>query len=286
MNGGVLGVANTPTTEVASGVWTLPEQRRWQQGAAWPIREFTPIDLFSSGEQGVWYDPSDFSTMFQDSAGTTPVTAVGQPVGKILDKSGRGNHASQSTTTSRPILGQEASGQYYLAFDGADDWLQTGNINFSATDKMSVFAGIRSLSNSTAKTICELSANINTNNVSFYLISSAYAVGDMTYSSKGSTVAAAKLSSFTAPITAVLSGISSISGDTCLLRKDGAQVATDSSDQGTGNYGTYPLYIGRRGGTTLPFTGRIYSLIVRGDLTSSPRLEQTEAWVNSKTGAY
>ena len=43
--------------------------------------------LFSSGEQGVWYDPSDFSTLFQDSAGTTPVTAVEQPVGLMLDKS-------------------------------------------------------------------------------------------------------------------------------------------------------------------------------------------------------
>jgi hypothetical protein len=43
--------------------------------------------LFASGEEGAWYDPSDFSTMFQDSAGATPVTAVGQPVGLILDKS-------------------------------------------------------------------------------------------------------------------------------------------------------------------------------------------------------
>ena len=45
---------------------------------------FTPASLFASGEQGVWYDPSDMSTMFQDSAGTTPVTAAGQPVGLIL----------------------------------------------------------------------------------------------------------------------------------------------------------------------------------------------------------
>ena len=43
--------------------------------------------LFAAGEQGVWYDPADFSTLFQDSAGTTPVTAVGQPVGLVLDKS-------------------------------------------------------------------------------------------------------------------------------------------------------------------------------------------------------
>jgi hypothetical protein len=43
--------------------------------------------LFGADEQGVWLDPSDMSTMFQDSAGTTPVTDVGQPLGLILDKS-------------------------------------------------------------------------------------------------------------------------------------------------------------------------------------------------------
>ena len=51
------------------------------------VGEFSPINLFQSGEVGAWYDPSDLSTMFQDSAGTTPVTADGQPVGLILDKS-------------------------------------------------------------------------------------------------------------------------------------------------------------------------------------------------------
>lgn len=45
-----------------------------------------PTSLFSAGEQGVWYDPSDLSTLYQDSAGTTPVTAVEQPVGLMLDK--------------------------------------------------------------------------------------------------------------------------------------------------------------------------------------------------------
>jgi hypothetical protein len=34
-----------------------------------------------------WYDPSDYSTLFTDSAGTTPVTAVEQFVGLMLDKS-------------------------------------------------------------------------------------------------------------------------------------------------------------------------------------------------------
>ena len=68
---------------------------------------FSPLSLFAAGEQGAWYQPSDLSTLYQDSAGTIPVTAVEQRVGKMLDKSGRGNHAFQATTTpndKRPIL--------------------------------------------------------------------------------------------------------------------------------------------------------------------------------------
>ena len=42
--------------------------------------------LFANNEQGAWYDPSDYSTMFQVSTGATPVTAVEQPVGLILDR--------------------------------------------------------------------------------------------------------------------------------------------------------------------------------------------------------
>jgi hypothetical protein len=44
------------------------------------------LKLFANGEQGFFYDPNDLSTMFQDAAGTVPVTAVGQPVGLIFDK--------------------------------------------------------------------------------------------------------------------------------------------------------------------------------------------------------
>lgn len=76
-----------------------------------PQGTLTPIGtlLFSASEPGAWYDPSDMSTLFQDSAGTTPVTAVEQPVGRMLDKSGRGNHATQATTTKRPVLSRRVN---------------------------------------------------------------------------------------------------------------------------------------------------------------------------------
>lgn len=39
-----------------------------------------------SENNGALFDPSDLSTLYQDAAGTTPVTAVEQPVGLMLDK--------------------------------------------------------------------------------------------------------------------------------------------------------------------------------------------------------
>lgn len=86
--------------------------------------------LFSASEPGVWYDPSDLSTLFQDAAGTIPVTGVEQPVGLILDKSGRGNHASQPTTTARPILSARYNILTDTAFTSAAQW-GIGNWVFS-----------------------------------------------------------------------------------------------------------------------------------------------------------
>ena len=47
---------------------------------------WTPAANFASGELGLWYDPSTFAGLYQDSAGTSPTTAVGQPAGLMLDK--------------------------------------------------------------------------------------------------------------------------------------------------------------------------------------------------------
>jgi hypothetical protein len=117
---------------------------------------FSPSSLFAAGEQGAWYDPSNLSTMFQDSAGTTPVTAVEQSVGLILDQSGRGNNATQATAASRPMLSARvnllldtavlatqnvttAAATYTLAFSGA------GTITTSGTNVGVYSAGSNSL---------------------------------------------------------------------------------------------------------------------------------------------
>lgn len=445
--------------------------------------------LFSAGEQGVWYDPSDLSTMFQDAAGTIPVTAVGQPVGKILDKSGRGNHATQTTTASRPTLSarvnlltkteqfndaawlknnstiaanavvapdgtttadtfipgagtvfglaggvyfnslnyfsqgvsvaaatykyrlrvkdagydiaqlrvaggptltgnnqaqtqislntgvvnsQSSTGNltnvtaactrtddgwcditltftsgasqtlyfgiwagnttaitsdgvkglhiwgadlrvanesanlpayqrvntdtdydtagfpYYLQFDGIDDSLVTGNINFTATDKMTVMAGVRKLSDAATGIVVELSADRSANAGAFSLYVPAGGGNQYLFASRGTVEGAWAVVSprtYPTPQTAVLTGIGNISGDQSLLRVNGSPAATAGTiDQGSGNYGNYPLYLGRRGGASMPFSGRLYGLIVRGAQTDDLHLTHAEKYLAYKSG--
>ena len=54
-------------------------------------------DLFALGKKGFWYDPSDLSAQFKDTAGTIAVTADGDPVRKVIDKSGNGHNLTNGT---------------------------------------------------------------------------------------------------------------------------------------------------------------------------------------------
>jgi len=92
--------------------------------------EFDPRSLFA-GEVGGLYDVSDTATLFQDDAGTIPVTAVGQSVAFVGDKSGNGSHLTQSNPSRRPTYQVDGAGRPYLLFDGVDDGLSVSlNLGF------------------------------------------------------------------------------------------------------------------------------------------------------------
>jgi hypothetical protein len=414
-------------------------------------KSYSPLDLFSVGEQGAWYDPSDITTLFQDTAGTTPVTATGQSVARINDKSGRGNHATQATLANRPIYGvhpfggrrnlltfteqfdnaawskvvgatvsantavapdgtttadtisfnttngnrveqsggtaingetltvsmwlkgtgtinlnvgtdtgvggvgettitltsswvrystsvtfssptgsrramvvwrtgntatsvdvwgaqieagstatpyQRVTDRYnvteagvssvsYLFFDGVNDSLATPSINFTSTDKMTVFAGVRKLSDAAIAILTELSSSVGSNAGSFYIAApESTSEKNFTFASRGSVLPGSpvKTGELAAPYSAVLGGIANISGDSMLIRVNGTQAATSSADQGTGTYGNYPLFIGARNSASLFFSGHLYSLIVRGAQSNTGQISAAEAWVANKTG--
>lgn len=250
------------------------EHRRGGSAAAW-----SPLALFSSGEQGVWYDPSDMSTMWQDSAGTTPVTAADQPVGKMLDKSGNGNHWTQPTAGKRLVLKTDGT-LWWLQVDGVDDFGLTGSIDFTGTDKMSVWAGVTKTA-STAAMVVENDGNYSVDG-SYYIVAPD-APGTYSFLSKlsgsVSPSQASTVSGYPEPDTSVL---------TCTANGTNGQLYVNgiagplSTSMGVGNFGNHGLYLFSRSGTGIFFSGRLYSLIIRGAETAD--LSAATAYTASKTG--
>jgi len=402
-----------------------------------PPTPFSPIDLFASNEPGVWYDPSDLTTLFTDTAGTTPVTAPGQTVARMNDKSGRGNNATQAaaascptygvvpqggrrnlltwsedfsnavwskqagttvtanqiaapdgTTTADLVVGNGTNGLFsspitvpsnsqntksvwlrgvsggetvilkdstqtvstvscnlttswqrftltetqsgttlglwvddipsggiyvwgaqlelgstatayqrvstafdvteagvqslsYLNFDGVDDFMVTPTIT-PGIDKVQVFAGVRKLSDAAVAQVVG-TRGVSTANV-FEVLAPSGTGGGFYFASTGTSTSVAEAIA-AAPATRVLTGLGDISGDRATLRLNSTQVAQATTDQGTGNYSAQAIYIGRRGGTTLPLNGNIFSLLVRfGANLDTTAITNTEAWVASKSG--
>ncbi len=249
---------------------------------------FSPVSMFSAGEQGAWYDPGDISTLFQDAEGVIPVTASGQVVGRMLDKSGRGNHATQSTAGSKPIL-RNAGGLWYLEFDGVDDFLVTGAINLSGVDKVSVFAGVRKLSDSAIGTVVGLSSTPSA--AGAFELSAPGAPATYRFAGRSSAgeagLATAQTSaSYVAPQTSVISGVAdfALSAGEFKIRANGVLAGASASLANTGAFSVSPLYIGRRGGSSLPFSGNIYGLVVRGSLTDDPGIAAIEKYLAARSG--
>lgn len=169
--------------------------------------------------------------------------------------------------------------RWYLRADGADDWLETSAFAWGS-DKATVVAGVRKLSDAVGdRVIAELSVNSDSNNGAFRLGTNA---ATFTWRSRG-TVAAETSGAGAQPISAVLTGIGDISGDSAILRVNSTQVAQVTTDQGTGNFGTYPAYFFRRGGTSSPFNGFEYANIGINRLLTPADLALVEGYVTGVT---
>ncbi len=249
-------------------------------------RAWSPADLVSLG---AWYDPSDLTTMFQDAAGTTPVTAAGQPVGLILDKSGNGHHASQSTSTARPLFQIDGSGNAHLVFDGVDDYLSTSAIDLTGTDKVTVFTG--TLEVGTSASILYETSTHGTNSGAFFCAVdyNAGGVGDWLVSGSASIAFATVADQPSRAVTtAELSSVFASGVGALSVNVNGALQTLENTYQptatSTGNFGNHPLFIGARSGPSIPFNGNLYSFILGATNYDAATVLEAETWVADKTG--
>jgi hypothetical protein len=190
----------------------------------------------------------------------------------------RVNTATDYATTGFPL---------YLRYDGSLSFLASAaTVDFSTTAQMSVFAGLRKLTDSALyQIIADFSTSGGAINNTF---TSATNIGTYEGFSKGTVLASAVASGYPAPITNVISEYFDISGDNITVRVNGIQAAISTADQGTGNYGNYPLYIGARFGTTtrsLFLNGRLYfPLVVLGRTATATEITNMESYLSASMG--
>jgi hypothetical protein len=224
------------------------------------------------------------SLTFTPSAGSLTLTVSGT-VNDAQLNTGATRGAYQNVVSAFDITESGQRDCFGVRADGTDDGYQTANINFSNTPAITVFAAVRKLSDAATGILCELTTSIDSNNGAFALTSpSALGANSYRFSSKGTSIANAGTGVFAAaPDTAVLTGIANISNDIATLRRNGVVVETSASDQGTGNFSNAVLHLFRRGGTSLPFNGNLYALIVAGGSYPLSTIQRVERILSSIT---
>lgn len=245
---------------------------------------YSPASLFGATEQGYWLDPSDFSTMFQDIAGTTPVTAAGQLVGRILDKSGKGNHFVAPDTASRPTLQVDGGGKHYISGGRMASIAAIA----AGTDKVQVVSGIQIGSGTAASFVNEFSPITDTTNGSFFLSAPHFTQSNYGFRVRGTALIPTLVAGvYPAGETIVLSALADIAAKTQAIRRNGVSAATSASDPGTGNFGTHTMFLFSRSGGTVAFNGRLYQQVCRfGAPLDATALTELETFVNGRTGAF
>ena len=200
-----------------------------------------------------------------------------------------GNHATQPTAINRPVLQQDGNGKYYLAFNGTNSWMQTASIDFTATDKMTVVTGLLKASTSTGIPF-ESAGTFNGSDGGYGLILNDASPSDY-FGFRGVGVgnilgkfsnAAPSLS----VISAVMQQAAATNAEKLRTRRNGVDLtlAYTNSLAAAGTFANGALCIGSRIGGTLPFSGGLYGLIIRGALSSDPQIASAERYMSRKAG--
>jgi uncharacterized membrane protein len=170
--------------------------------------------------------------------------------------------AYQRVTTAFDVTEAGQRDCYGVRADGIDDGYVTGNIDFTGTDKVTIFAALRKLSDATSSTF--VLANSPSSQFS---LSAPSASGANSYRMTSKGDGAARVAGTgvfaAAPDTAILRGFGDISAPLVSLHRNGVFVASSNLSQGAGNFPNTILELFSNAGTNF-CNGNLYALIVAG----------------------
>lgn len=247
-------------------------------------RRWTPVAL---GGCVLWLDAMRASSLYQDSARTTPVANNADPVGGWSDLSGS-NHATQSSSGLRGSYSPTGcNGRPGVTFDGVDDVLTTPSVTMTSG---TIFCVLKFNAWTTNNGIIKLGATPSDAGSTGRILIYGGASGRVYISNTiGSVYNQLELAS--SPTTAGTSALFSWKWGTTFasmsVRKNGTTFPTSVSTLNSGSYvqpgGPLPLQIGC-GFSTSRLSGCIGEVIALASDASAATLSAAESYLLSKWG--
>lgn len=235
------------------------------------IASFTPASL----SPAVWYDPSDLTTLFQDTAGTTPITTAGQGVARINDKSGNGLHLTQATAANAPTYQVDGNGKPYLLFDGVNDYLSSASS--VAGNTQSIVTAVAATSTTAGATLL----NMDVSSTDRLLIRALNIAAGFIGGWNNGTTTTGK-SATGSPTPNVLTVEVDKTAPSVGLRANAVASSTVASGATPG--ATLGTFLGSSNGTALFFAGNFYGLVQLARAFAGTERASLETYLGAKCG--
>ena len=239
------------------------------------------LSTLSTGAAQLIAHPLEYGSMFQDRAGTTPVTESGQLVGRVLDAGGGDYHAEAISDAARGIF-RDVGGFRYIEYNGVNTAYQTTVLPAPEVDKFQAFGGLHRLTDSDGQQMVQSGRE---GNGYFQLLAKGGSGETFRVRSRGTTDR--DLPSNIVDTKVIISALGDIGAPNLILRINDVELQNTSS-QGSGDYTSRPLTYGARtDGDAGFFNGFHYATlgpIVRfGTNATAEQIEAAEAYYTART---
>lgn len=228
--------------------------------------------LFAGAVKGMAYNFQDIRTLWQDTAGTIPVTAVDQSVARVDDLSGNNNHIIQTDVSKRPQLKQDAEG-FYLWFDGTKAMYSAIVVDFNGLYDFTT-VGRFSKEVATTAAILEASANYNSSSGSFAMFQEQNNISLSAHSPYGYNSAAAAMD----PDSTFVGIVQPLKNPKISpMRINGVEkTITGAMNQHSSPLSNHQIFICSRGGTSLFLKSKVRSIALVGKVLTSSEILNVE----------